>query len=118
VATIDQVNIFLNDFFAKYRSFEIFFKDERQKNTIALLTLDITQMKRLEILESLKAQDYSEGPLDDEIYNIAPMWVFGKTYKQTEIYIKISMGASGSKVICISFHPSEYAMNYPLKTTT
>lgn len=116
--TLDKINVFLNDFFAKYRSFEIMFRDERQKNTIALFSLDITRLKRLEILESLTAVDYSEGPLNDEVYHIAPMWVFGKTYKKTEIYIKISMGNSGSKVICISFHPSEHPMSYPLKSTT
>ncbi|MFI5161213.1 MAG: hypothetical protein ACHQHN_08040 [Sphingobacteriales bacterium] len=117
VATTDEVSVFLNDFFAKYRSFEIFFRDERQKNTIALLTLEITRMKRLEILETLQAQDYAEGPLSDNLYGAAPMWIFGKFHKQIEIYIKISMGAPGTKVICISFHPSEHPMNYPLKHT-
>jgi len=72
----------------------------------------------LKIVESLIALDYSEGPLEDEIYRIASMWVFGKFYKEIEIYIKISMGPPGSKVMCISFHPSEHPMNYPFKQKT
>jgi len=31
------------------------------------------------------------------------------------VYIKISMGKENSQTICISFHPSEYPMNYPFK---
>ena len=43
------------------------------------------------------------------------MWVFGKDYDGTELYIKISLGAPGSKTICISFHEAEHPLSYPFK---
>jgi len=43
------------------------------------------------------------------------MWVFGFDHEGTEIYIKISMGRLNQEVICISFHESEFKMNYPFK---
>lgn len=115
MASKDDVQQFLNEFFIKYKVFGILFRDLRQKNTGALLTLEISPVKRKEIIESLKVQDYSEGPLDDKLYGIASMWVFGTVVNSTEVYIKISLGAFGSSVICISFHDAEYAMAYPFK---
>jgi len=47
--------------------------------------------------------------------NIAPMWVFGKTVKNKEIYIKISLGKENTNAICISFHIAEYDLTYPFK---
>lgn len=111
----DEVKSFLDDFFIKLKVFGILFRDERKKNTKTLLKLEISPNKRREIIESLKVKDFSEGPKDDEMYGIASMWVFGKTYKGTEIYIKISRGAEGSKVLCISFHDAERPMKYPFK---
>lgn len=43
------------------------------------------------------------------------MWVFGKDYKGTELYIKIAMGQPDSKTICISFHEAEYPIQYAYK---
>jgi len=43
------------------------------------------------------------------------MWVFGKTIKEKEVYIKITMGVKDNSVICISFHLARHKMNYPLK---
>ncbi len=118
VGTIDEIQYFLNDFFAKSRTFDILFKDNRQKNTAAIFDLDLTRAMRIDIINTLVALDYSEGPLDDNVFQVAPMWVFGKRYKKTEIYIKISMGTPGSNTICISFHRSEHPMHYPFKPTT
>lgn len=111
----EDIQRFLQDFFVKFKVFGILFRDSRQKNSKALLTLEISTNKRKEIIESLKIEDYSEGPLDDKLYGIASMWVFGKTVNGVEIYIKISTGSIGSPVICISFHDAEHAMSYPFK---
>jgi len=112
-----DVQQFLNEFFVKYKVFGILFRDHRQKNSKTLLSLEITPNQRREIIESLQVEDYSKGPLDDSLYGIASMWVFGKIVKGTEVYIKISMGAFGAQVICISFHDAEHAMEYPFKKT-
>lgn len=115
VTTRDDVQRFLDDFFAKYKVFGILFRDFRQKNSKALLTLEISPNKRKEIIENLKVEDYSEGPLDDTLYGLASMWVFGTKVKGIEVYIKISLGSFGTQVICISFHDAEHAMSYPFK---
>ena len=43
------------------------------------------------------------------------MWVFGKDAYDREIYIKITLGQPNSKTICISFHESEYKIDYAFK---
>jgi len=111
----EQVKSFLDDFKVKMNVFEILFRDNRPKNSQELLNLEITPVTRNDIIKNLQAQDYSEGPLNDDLYGIASMWVFGKELKKHEIYIKISMGRPNSKVICISFHKAAHPMKYPFK---
>jgi hypothetical protein len=115
MASQEEVSNFLNGFKAKMGVFSLMFRDERRKNTQALLDMEITPVKRKEIIESIVVEDYSEGPLDDKLYGVSGMWVFGKYIKELEIYIKISVGVTNSPVLCISFHPAEHKMNYPFK---
>jgi len=115
MATKQEVEHFLSEFRTKMRIFQIIFRDDRGKNAQALLDLEISPGKRKEIIEKLSMEDYSQGPLEEQMSNIAPMWVFGKNVRETEVYIKISMGKENSQTICISFHPAEYSMNYPFK---
>lgn len=115
MASKDEVLSFLRDFHAKMKIYDVLFRDERGKNFNALIELDIRPVDRIQILESLSVIDYSEGPLVDQLYNLAPLWVFGKMVKNILVYIKISMGTKGSGTICISFHPAEHSMNFPLK---
>ncbi len=111
----NDVEQFLHDLKIKIKIFEIVFLDDRGKNQQALLDLEITPIKRKEIILNLEIEDYSEGPLEEKMRGILPMWVFGKVLNGNEIYIKISMGVKNSPVICISFHIAERSMNYPLK---
>ena len=113
--TRHEVEQFLNDFFVKYKVYGILFRDFRQKNSRTLLKLEISPDKRKEIIESIKVEDYSAGPIDDNLYGIASMWVFGKMVNNTEVYIKISLGQFNAPVICISFHDAEHALSYPFK---
>lgn len=115
--TKNEVERFLKDFKTKTGIFQIIFLDDRGKNARALLDLDISPMKRKEVINSLKVENYSEGPLEEKMRGLLPMWVFGKMVKKQEVYIKISMGNENSKTICISFHPAEHPMNYPFKTS-
>jgi len=115
MATRQEVKKFLDEFNVKMDIYNILFRDERGKNTKCLLNLDIAPNLRKEIIRGLTVLDYSEGPIEDDLYKISPMWVFGKIVKGKEIYIKISLGIENSNVICISFHEAEYAINYPLK---
>ena len=116
MATKQEVEKFLNEFHVKMKISDVFFRDERGKNTQALADLEIHPNDRIKIIEELKTIDYSEGPLKEKLYNGNSMWVFGMEIKSKEVYIKISIGVAGSRVICISFHIADRHMNYPFKT--
>ncbi len=109
------VAAFLKDFKEKMKFWDVLFRDDRGKNAQALVDLELRPIERKTILEALETKDYSEGPLKEILYGGADMWVFGKTIKKKEVYIKITMGTMNSGVICISFHLAQHKMNYPLK---
>lgn len=88
--------------------FGILFLDDRGKNQQTLHDLEISPAKRKEIIGSLVVEDYSQGPLEEKMRGILPMWIFGKQIKNREVYIKVSMGIENNQAICISFHISEH----------
>jgi hypothetical protein len=110
-----EVRAFLQDFKEKMKFWDIIFRDDRGKNTQALVDLEIRPLERKAILESIEYNDYSEGPLKENLYGGSDMWVFGKIIKKKEVFIKITMGAMNSSVICISFHLAQHRMHYPFK---
>lgn len=91
----------------------IFFLD-REKNFEALKELGITSSDREIIIRKIVTDDYVET-IRDTIYNFGEMWVFGKDWDQNELYIKLSMGAPNSNVICVSLHKSEKKIRYAFK---
>ena len=113
----EEVEVFLKDFIYKLNFWGLLIRTDRTnpKNTTTLLALEFKHVHVRQILAGLKPEDYSEGPLKDKMYSLSDMWVFGKTIKQQEIYIKIQLGLPDSETICISFHFSAHAMSYPLK---
>ncbi len=114
-ASKQQVNAFFRDFKAKMKIWEILFRDDRGKNAQTLLDLELRPKERQTIIENLETEDYSEGPLEDTLNKGPVMWVFGKQVKQQCVYIKITMGAPNTSVICISFHNAEHIILYPFK---
>ncbi len=115
MASKQEVEKFLKELKVKMEVFGILFLDERGKNQQALHDLEISPAKRKEIITNLRTDDFSEGPLEEKMRGILPMWVFGKEVKQKEVYIKISMGLENNSAVCISFHVAEHPMNYPYK---
>ena len=110
-----EVEKYLKELTLKMEIFGILFLDDRGKNQQTLHDLEISPAKRKEILSSLRVEDYSEGPLQEKMLGILPMWVFGKQVKKKEVYIKVSMGIENNGAVCISFHIAEHPMNYPFK---
>lgn len=110
-----QVETYLSDLNYKIDFFGILFRDDRGKNQQTLHDLEILPNQRKAIVKSLKVEDYSEGPLAENMHGILPMWVFGKIVKQQEVYIKVSMGIENNQAVCISFHIAEHPMSYPFK---
>jgi hypothetical protein len=115
MSTEKEVVAFLKDFKIKMGIWDVLFRDERGKNAQTLVTLELRPIERKAVLESLTPKDYSQGPLEEKLYGGSDMWVFGKIIKKQEVYIKITLGAMGCSVICISFHLVEHKMQYPLK---
>lgn len=116
MATKEEVKRFLDDFFQKMKIWEVRFRDERRKNTQALLDLEIMPLQRVKLIEAITLSEYSEGPNTDNLHAGAPLWVFGKWYHGKMIYIKISLGTVNKPVICISFHEAEHGMKFPFKS--
>lgn len=113
--SISEVETFLNQFQTKMKIFGIIYRDDRGKNQKALEELEIIPSYRKVIIESLKAEDYVQGPIIDQLNKLGEMWVFGKDIKGKEVYIKIMLGGVNCQTICISFHIAEHPLSYPLK---
>lgn len=111
----NEVQSFLNDFKVKMGIWGVLFRDDRGKNSQAILNLEISTEYRKQLLRELEVDDFCEGPINDTLYGQASMWVFGKTVKKKEVYIKITMGLHGCPVICISFHEAERKLKYHFK---
>jgi hypothetical protein len=111
-----EVEQFLAEFHTKYIVFGVALLERtNNKNTETLLRLDITITKLKDIIESLRVSDYVSGPMEDTLYGISKLWVFGYAYKGIELYIKISLGRPNSSVLCISFHDARHPLIYPFK---
>jgi hypothetical protein len=104
MATAHEIETFLENFKVKSKVFDLIFRDDRSKNTQSLLDLELSVADRKRIIFSIVADDYSKGPVKDELYRGSDMWVFKKMVKACEVYIKISMGFPNNSTICISFH--------------
>lgn len=90
---------------------------EHLKNLHTLIGLGITTRIRDEIILSISLEDFSSGPTPDA-YHPGNYWVFGKDLDSIEIYIKLKIvtdNHGNDFAVCMSFHPSEYPMKYPLR---
>lgn len=70
-----QVQSFLEQFHTKMKIFGILYRDDRGKNQKALEELEIVPSYRTLIIESLKVDDYIQGPIIDELNKLGEMWV-------------------------------------------
>lgn len=60
--TIEEVNKFLDEFKVKAKVFGIIYRDDRRKNSDALIQLGISARVRERIIFSLDGEDYSQRP--------------------------------------------------------
>lgn len=113
--SLQHVRTFLNDFHVKLDVWDVVYRDDRGKNSQTLADLEIRSADRDLALKALTAKDYCEGPLEEKLNNGREMWVFGREIKDKEIYIKVTLGAHNTSVICISFHIAEHPLTYPFR---
>lgn len=67
MTTKEEVERFLNQFHEKLKIYNIFFRDDREKNLQTLTELEITSNDRIEIIKTIKVEDYSSGPIVDTL---------------------------------------------------
>lgn len=88
--------------------------NQKNVNTIARLGITLEDVQN-EIL-GLSANDFCEGPVKDK-HEEGELWVFGKTIRGIEIYIKLKIFGGESKqcVRVVSFHVAEVPLKYCFK---
>lgn len=114
IKTEEEVRKFLNQFFPKFDIWGILYIN-RDKNLEALKMLGITSDMRDAVIRSLGTSDYVETIHSLMLSGHDDLWVFGKDYEGTPLYIKIAMGEPNDKTICISFHLAEHPIKYAFK---
>ena len=93
---------------------------DRDKNTQALIDLDLATAQRREVLLGLAPEDYVDGPKPDDTDETKAVWEFGKTLGSTEAYIKLRVVQDPRRrtvyhALVWSFHPAEFELKYPLR---
>ena len=93
-----------------------FYVIPRDENNRGLIALGITVKSQKKRLLELGKLDYSSGPTRD-IDHSSEVWIFGIAINTTEVYIKLKIvyRHTGNKAKCLSFHPAEEPLSYPLK---
>lgn len=117
-ATKEEVEDFLKRFKerTKWSVPRIFYIDDKPENIETLSSLDITGKDRDEYILNLQVEDYYQGPDTNHIPNQGDVWMFGKTIKGKEVYIKIFINTlMNQSNICISFHIAKSKIYYPFK---
>ena len=110
----EDVEQFLREFNEKMAFFNVIIKRERSENLQTMLDLELTDLTVREYLKKLTSEDFYKGPAKDNSGG-SDLWEFGKTIKNKEVYIKISLGYLNKPVICISFHYPLRTIKYPFK---
>ena len=83
--TITEVETYLKELKMKIDIFGLAFINSH-KNQQTLNDLEISPSVRKEVINSLIAKDYFEGPLEEKMRGLLPMWVFGKKIKKEEVF--------------------------------
>ncbi|PSL48693.1 MqsR (Motility quorum-sensing regulator) toxin of toxin-antitoxin system [Chitinophaga niastensis] len=113
--TLCEVEELLREIKRRIKEDGLLFMNGRNKNAQTLSEFGITGRQQTEIIDSITAIDYCGGPEEDEKYPWKSVSVFGKPFRHIELYIKFSIGLTGTPVVCLSFHESEIAIVYQFK---
>lgn len=112
----EEVKQFLKEFklVAKKRGIDFI---PRQEFIDTLTLLGITRRNCQDEVLSISVDDYCQGP-DDDRDRPGKVWVFGRHIEGREVYIKLKLAKVGKETIakCLSFHPAEFPLCFPLRT--
>jgi hypothetical protein len=111
----EEINRFLKEFkmVAKQRGIDFV---PRQEFIETLILFGITRRNCEDEILGLSVDDYCQGP-DDDRDRPGKVWVFGRCIENREVYIKLKLATVGKETIakCLSFHPAEFPLNFPLR---
>jgi hypothetical protein len=110
-----EASRFLNEFKAIAKKRGVYFVP-RQEFISVLTSLGITRSICQDELLNLSVEDYCQGPEDDRD-RPGQVWIFGRRFEGTELYIKLKLAKVGKETIakCLSFHPAEFPLCFPLR---
>lgn len=110
-----EISKFLNEFKTIAKCRGVYFVT-REEFIATLTALGITRSICRDELLSLSVVDYCRGPEDDRD-RPGQVWVFGKRFEGTELYIKLKLAKVGKEIIakCLSFHRAEFPLCFPLR---
>lgn len=89
----------------------------RDVNVQGLVDLGIDEAKAWVEIARLTINNYCQGPESDRDGSATFVWVFGATVEKTATYIKLKIEPSGKSHVlkCLSFHPGQFPMRFPLR---
>lgn len=78
--------------------------------------LEFSKNDSIDEILTLTCKEYSSGPKKDDNAN-GDVWIFGKIIAGKLIYIQLKIDCiNGRKIAkCLSIHPAEFNINFPLK---
>lgn len=116
MTTPDEIAKFLEAFKMRMeRKNGFVFSAFRGVNRDTLSYLGIQPVHVKEIISELTYEHYSEGPIESVDSKLGNLWVFGSTYNDQKLYIKLSDSFSFDKAKCISFHFPCEVMQFPYR---
>ncbi len=111
--SFEAVCEFLKAFFEYADEVNLILVHNSEENRECLAHLGINHQQRIDILRTLTAEHFCQGPITEE-GRTAKAWVFGLVVDGHEIYIKLSLDKRCAPM-CWSFHIAKYPMTYPFK---
>jgi hypothetical protein len=91
---------------------------KRDINKATMTELGFTPADVLSTVMDLQVEDYTRGPVDDvDEERRGIFWIFGKTLKGIEVYIKLRLTELSKlrTLKIVSFHRSDRPMRYPFR---
>jgi hypothetical protein len=113
VKTPEQIQAFLFDFKKKSKGGILYLNNGQSiLQNVAELNLDTSERKAF--LDQLTPAEYCSSAVGEGTSLGHELWVFGRTIKKNECYIKVTLCLTGHGVFCYSFQAAKNAFSIPL----
>lgn len=115
MATESQVYLFLKKFYQYFDKGKIKYRFNK-KSTDFIKQFGWTNKRAAKFVrDNISIENYSEGPNSHHWLPNNTVAVFGMQLMEKEMYVKISIDVDEDDCGCMSFHPAEEPIYYPLR---